>query len=135
MAFFARNALLLLLLMLILIMSDAVTVGIENYLWDQSGDSPLKVHCKSKDDDLGVHAVPLADSYEFKFHPNIWRTTLFYCSFEWPGQFHHFDIYDQGRDGGCVLDDSVCLWRIQVNGPCRFNGYTGSYDLLYAWKD
>ncbi|KAF8118856.1 hypothetical protein N665_0002s0163 [Sinapis alba] len=39
----------------------------------------LEVHCKSKDDDLGYHYLPVGQSQEYKFRDNLWHTTLFWC--------------------------------------------------------
>ncbi|KAB1227573.1 hypothetical protein CJ030_MR1G019967 [Morella rubra] len=56
--------------------------------------SDLTVHCKSRDDDLGVHVVRFPKGfYEFEFSINFQETTLFFCSFRWPNAFHWFDIY------------------------------------------
>ncbi|KAK4774951.1 hypothetical protein SAY86_009886 [Trapa natans] len=35
------------------------------------------IHCKSKDDDLGVHTIWPNDVYTFEFHNNVWGTTHF----------------------------------------------------------
>lgn len=58
----------------------------------------LTLRCKSKDDDLGVHLLHQDESFSFQFHPNIFRSTLFWCSFRWSGQTKSFDIFDGGRD-------------------------------------
>ncbi|KDO51589.1 hypothetical protein CISIN_1g047836mg [Citrus sinensis] len=58
----------------------------------------LTLHCKSRDDDLGVHLLHQDESFSFQFHPNIFRSTLFWCSFRWSGQTKSFDIFDGGRD-------------------------------------
>ncbi|KAK5833590.1 hypothetical protein PVK06_017438 [Gossypium arboreum] len=62
-----------------------VDVLIYNYL--QNG-TDLTVHCKSKDDDLGVHLLAFRNYYESKFRPNLFGTTLFYCSMQWDGIMH-----------------------------------------------
>lgn len=54
----------------------------------------LNVHCRSKDDDLGVHIIEFERSYSFTFRPHVWGTTQFSCSFQWvQGEIHNFSIY------------------------------------------
>ncbi|WZY82407.1 hypothetical protein YC2023_028791 [Brassica napus] len=49
-----------------------------------STQNPLKVHCKSKDDDLGDHFVKFKDPpYNFSFHDNVLLTTEFDCCLSW----------------------------------------------------
>ncbi|KAF8098235.1 hypothetical protein N665_0270s0007 [Sinapis alba] len=48
--------------------------------------STLKVHCKSKDNDLGDHFVKFKDpAYNFSFHDNVVFTTEFDCYLFWKG--------------------------------------------------
>ncbi|XP_038698049.1 S-protein homolog 5-like [Tripterygium wilfordii] len=74
-----------------------VTTHINN---DLGPGIDLTLHCKSKEDDLGEHVLQYHDQgYEFRFRPNIWGSTLFFCSFSWQGgPIHWFDIYDYRRD-------------------------------------
>ncbi|KAL6292379.1 hypothetical protein ACE6H2_000521 [Prunus campanulata] len=51
---------------------------------DLGGDLTLTIHCKSGDHDLGAHVLPPLISYEFVFRPNMWWTTQYFCSVEWP---------------------------------------------------
>ncbi|KAK9690899.1 hypothetical protein RND81_09G162000 [Saponaria officinalis] len=77
----------------------------------------LTVHCKSKDDDLGLHKLPFKELYEFSFKPNIlWPATLFYCSFEWGNELRSFNIYDEKRDYQVCHDK--CYWNVYKAGPC-----------------
>lgn len=88
---------------------------------------PLTVHCKSKQDDLGSHMVPFKQDYHFKFQTNIWKSTLFFCSFQWNNQFKHFDIFDAPRDQDiCYL----CNWTIKADGACRL----GKKHQCFPWK-
>ncbi|CAN0877686.1 S-protein homolog 2 [Linum grandiflorum] len=89
------------------------TVVVVNKL---EGKSRLTLHCKSKDDDLGVKPG-----------------TLFFCSFQWPngGGIHWFDIYVQTRD---EIECTVCIWNIESHGPCTYNDRTEKYDLCYGWN-
>ncbi|KAM6544766.1 hypothetical protein CsatB_025502 [Cannabis sativa] len=102
----------------------------------ESDRSDLTIHCKSKDDDLGIHVVPFNSSYEIVFHPNLECTTLFHCSFTWPsGKIDHlFDIYD------CLRDNKKCnkckhyIWKINSTSPCMQNNETKKFAFCYDWK-
>lgn len=91
----------------------------------------LMVHCKSKNDDLGVQLLRPQQRFEFRFRPSFWRNTLFFCGFRWTGAFHYFDIYHQDRD---VDRCSECTWSVVPNGPCLFNERSGKYDLCEKWN-
>ncbi|KAK9180241.1 hypothetical protein WN943_029449 [Citrus x changshan-huyou] len=78
----------------------------------------LTLHCKSKDNDLGEHVLHEDESYNFSFCQNVLGETLFFCTFEWSGQVHKFDIFDGSRDP-C----SHCNWRITHLAPCRDRCY------------
>ncbi|XP_022138779.1 S-protein homolog 5 [Momordica charantia] len=108
-------------------LSARASVNITNIL---ESHQQLTVHCKSKDDDLGFHQLPPLISYAFDFRPNVWISTLFFCSFQWPGSFHYFEIYNQKRDEDlCTL----CLWIVGEKGLCLYNSKTLKYDICYTW--
>lgn len=90
----------------------AAHVTITNNLED---NLDLTVHCKSRDDDLGPHLLRQGQNYGFKFTNNFWGTTLFFCSFQWNGEFRWFDIYKESRDYGICTS---CDWFIKKSGPC-----------------
>jgi hypothetical protein len=90
-------------------------VTIVNYL---DGNLDLTIHCKSRDNDLGVHVLRRGDSFSWAFKDNIINTTLFYCSFQWSGETHWFDIYKSKRDSDTCPDGYTCKWLIQQTGPC-----------------
>ncbi|KAF8014582.1 hypothetical protein BT93_H0415 [Corymbia citriodora subsp. variegata] len=90
------------------------------------GGVMLTVHCKSKDNDLGVHHIPQGGMWEFHFRPNFFCKTLFFCSMQWPGQFHYFDIYDGKRD--TTRCEEMCTWFVKPTGPCLL------YDVCQKWK-
>ncbi|CAG7900258.1 unnamed protein product, partial [Brassica rapa] len=80
------------------------------------GGPLLTVHCKSKNDDLGVHMVAANKDYHFSFQPNVWKTTLFFCGFQWNNQFKRFNIFDATRDEGV---GEKFNWSIKPDGPCK----------------
>ena len=93
----------------------------------------ITIHCKSGDDDLGVHNLTAWTDFDFKFRPNFWETTLFYCSFQLPDAFHYFDIYVDKRDRKkCNLTE--CLWLVMEQYMCMFNYLTQKYDFCYEWS-
>ncbi|KAH0937221.1 hypothetical protein HID58_004682 [Brassica napus] len=111
------------------------TVEIINKL---GGGLTLTLHCKSKDDDLGVQTLAPDSRWSFKFTPAFFGTTRFSCNFKWGGESHSFDIYDDNREVGdkqCYL----CSWNIyngsQGGFTCRFQESTGRYDICYVWND
>lgn len=143
MALFTRNVGLLVLLVFVwsLTMCDAgilpnvggalPNVTHVNITNDLGGDLTLTIHCKSGDDDLGAHVLPPLISYEFVFRPNMWWTTQYFCSVEWPGASHYIDIYIQKRDQDRC---DICMWVIVPYGGCLFNYKTRLYDICYPWN-
>jgi hypothetical protein len=81
MSLFSQKIILLCVLLLVTlhnVLGVHVTIG--NNLAD---NLDLSVHCKSKDDDIGVHLLHHRDIFGWKFGNNYFGQTLFYCSFEW----------------------------------------------------
>ncbi|KAF1879345.1 hypothetical protein Lal_00005811 [Lupinus albus] len=77
----------------------------------------VTIHCKDALYDDGVHILQPTAGHRFQFFANPFaKKTLWFCSFEWTGQFHRFDIYVQKRDK-CA--DRSCIWLITESGPCR----------------
>ncbi|KAL4351648.1 hypothetical protein GQ457_06G001730 [Hibiscus cannabinus] len=116
-------------LLLLLVVADAFSlfpkkthVQINN---DLGSGIDLTVHCKSKDDDLGEQHLGYHNNFNFRFRPSIFQNTLFFCSFQWNGLFHRFDIYVQIRDS---LLCRQCTWDVRPDGPCLTN-----YDLCFPW--
>ncbi|RDX82151.1 S-protein-like 2, partial [Mucuna pruriens] len=66
----------------------------------------LLIHCKSRDNDLGVQLLHPNDTFGFGFRVNLFGTTLFYCSFQWGNDFHWFDIFIANRDDYCVQNSA-----------------------------
>ncbi|KAE8659936.1 hypothetical protein F3Y22_tig00116959pilonHSYRG00018 [Hibiscus syriacus] len=73
----------------------SVGVTIRN---DLENRKDLIIHCKSKDDDLGVHVLSYKESYDFRFVPHLLGRTLFFCRMTWNGKSHWFDVYTEERD-------------------------------------
>lgn len=93
------------------IFSASVRVNITNEI---GGGHTLTLHCKSGDDDLGVHHLTPHHTFSFHFHDSVFSNTLFFCDFSWPGASHRFDIFYSMSDP-CTK----CVWKIKPTGPCR----------------
>lgn len=119
-------------MLMVLTMSEAKThVRIINNLPD---NMDLTVHCKSGEDDLGTQVLSYLSSYEFRFNPNIWGTTQFYCSMAWPSNLHYFDIYIHRRDYKCYWSKHVCMWRVTPQGPCVVTDLPNNKTICYVWN-
>ena len=92
----------------------------------------VTVHCKSGHSDLGSHFIQYPNGfYQFNFKPNAFGTSDYYCNFQWPNNFHWFDIYLFDRDHPHC---GKCFWKIRPDGVCRLNYETNQYDLCYPWN-
>ncbi|CAI0394512.1 unnamed protein product, partial [Linum tenue] len=54
----------------------------------------LTVHCQSKDDDLGGHAVAVGATYHWDFGTNLLGGTLFWCKLAIEDKRIFFVAYD-----------------------------------------
>ena len=129
----------LLLCMFTLVWAEHVNVYITNNL---EGNEDLKVHCKSKDNDLGDHLLHINQTYTWGFETNffggLFGGTLFFCSFQWGnGRLLYIDAYNQAKDFNICLE---CHWYIHKNRPCRIEvvpppAPRGTHTLkCYDWK-
>lgn len=133
-----KNGLVTLTLMILMLYSDTIEAGgfldkvhvrMINVM-DSAED--LQVHCKSKNDDLGMKIIPHGFFYEFKFKANIWGNTLFFCSFVFDNKLHWFNIYEENRDAGTCWEK--CWWKIKEPGLCLLDYMTGNFDFCYGWN-
>jgi hypothetical protein len=90
-----------------------VRVNVKNNL---EGNLDLTLHCKSADNDLGAQLLHFNANFGWSFGVSIIGNTQYYCSFQWKGGFHYYDIYIARRDYN-VCDP--CNWYITKSGPCR----------------
>ncbi|KAL8141241.1 hypothetical protein V2J09_007262 [Rumex salicifolius] len=94
----------------------------------------LGVHCKSKDDDLGIRFLDVNQEFEWRFRTNVLETTLFFCGFSWVGGRKVFDAFKDDPDfldGGC--GGRHCTWKAQEDGIYLYNLKQNNYKLVYKW--
>nr|AVY54510.1 Hum s 3 allergen [Humulus scandens] len=104
-------------------------VEIKNIL---DGKQDLSVHCKSGDDDFGVHNLSYNATYSLSFRRNFRGTTLIECGFswDWGKQSHHTDIYTP--EGPNCRAPNKCLWYIIPSGPCLSHSNSFEY-RCFPW--
>ncbi|RDY10615.1 S-protein-like 29, partial [Mucuna pruriens] len=96
-----------------------------------TGHLDLTFHCKSGDDDLGAQVLRYNETFMWKFRPNLLKTTLFFCSFEWKNSPKvWFDIYKTNRDE--AVCEEWCCWKIQQTGPCMT--FLDNHHDCYKWN-
>ncbi|XP_010543573.1 PREDICTED: pumilio homolog 15-like [Tarenaya hassleriana] len=94
----------------------------------------LKLHCKSRDDDLGVHLIPPWGTYEIVFHDNLFYRTLFWCNlWQGPHYKHHqaFAVYDSNR-GIVPKKGNKIVWEVIEYGILEYIDETHK-ELWYRW--
>ncbi|PIA62065.1 hypothetical protein AQUCO_00200208v1 [Aquilegia coerulea] len=99
----------------------------------------LNLHCKSKDNDLGLHKLAYRQNQTWSFKVNFMGSTLFWCGMVWQDDRGHwvqgsFIIYKYTRDYGKC--DGICVWDVQKNGLYFLNPETKNPPELLAghWK-
>uniref|UniRef100_A0A7N0UH07 S-protein homolog n=1 Tax=Kalanchoe fedtschenkoi TaxID=63787 RepID=A0A7N0UH07_KALFE len=96
----------------------------------------IKVHCKSKEDDMGEHTLWNGMHTTFSFRPNVFYTTAYWCDVYWNDKWVVFDAYDHFRDiNRCCDNHCDCNWAITSKGPCFWNRKTQKYDLCESWRN
>ncbi|RDY03840.1 S-protein-like 29, partial [Mucuna pruriens] len=129
MSLFSKSIVLLFVVMLVSVSNvfGKTHVLITNNL-EQHQD--LNIHCKSRDDDLGMKFLRFNETYEFSFGNSYIVDTQFYCSFQWKnGPLVYYDVYIQDRDDSLCR---LCHWYVKKDGPCRFED---DHLTCYKWND
>lgn len=100
-----------------------------------SNTPQVRLHCRSKDDDLGYHNLAVNQMFTFSFNMNVWQTTLFYCDFWWNQKFLSSHVFDKHMWRDLPEDiykfevraDGFYFWRMDTYGQYYF------WDKLSGW--
>ncbi|GAV91251.1 Self-incomp_S1 domain-containing protein, partial [Cephalotus follicularis] len=92
--------------------------------------SNVIVHCKSKDDDLGVRVLSQGNYFGFTFNINLWRTTLFFCGFTSQYGRGVYDIVKARRDSHRCTH---CSWEVREDGVYGFKENSTTADIWFKW--
>ena len=121
-------------LIMLLLMMESATIAIASQasvkIINDVGD-PIRVHCKSGDEDFGEKTLVATQSFAWGFTPSIWGRTLYYCSFIWDSQrkitknlrvwvdYKLFSSYDSDHQP-CTH----CVWSVAKEGFFRMTSDT-----------
>ncbi|CAI0394845.1 unnamed protein product [Linum tenue] len=96
---------------IILMVMARPSVQASVYITNQLTKKVLIVHCRSKDGDLGAHAVANGSTIHWSFGPNLFGGTLFWCKLAVQNKRISFVAYDDDNvntvSDWIVLDDGV----------------------------
>lgn len=99
---------------------------------------PMKIHCASRDDDLGNHTLLYLTNFIWHFRPAVIGSTLFFCHFWWGKKEAVFDVFSEKWSKICETpDQNLCLWVARIDGIYFTNNlYYEDKDLVkkYTWK-
>lgn len=111
---------------------SSMAVFIENRMEDKS---VLKLHCKSKDDDMGEHNLYYGQHTRFVFRPSPFGRTRFWCDVFWNNKWVAYDAYIEKRDfSRCYHNHCNCQWGITSKGPCLWDKTSKQYSICESWK-
>nr|XP_009775487.1 PREDICTED: uncharacterized protein LOC104225406 [Nicotiana sylvestris] len=96
--------------------SKTYLVSIINNL--KNSPVPLKIHCQSKNDDLGYHNLTYDQHFDFEFEENFFHTTLFFCHFWWPPKENSLNVFNDANR--CIkhgpFHTHTCIWLVNLDG-------------------
>ncbi|KAL6210888.1 hypothetical protein ACLB2K_016118 [Fragaria x ananassa] len=102
-----------------------------------SSGRTLFVHCKSKDDDLGIHNLAIGTETNWSFRENFIGTTLFWCYLRTDREeYASFDVFWEEHDHKwlqtrCNWKD--CIWTARDDGIYIKNIPNNSDELIHKW--
>lgn len=107
------------------------TVRVENDLVG-SNFTQLLVHCRSGDDDLGVHYLTVGQFVEWTFNDNFWGRTLFWCNLAWNDVQKSIEVYKSKDD--YIYCGAQCWRSIRPDGAYFYEGLLKSHwKKRYSW--
>ncbi|GAV89135.1 Self-incomp_S1 domain-containing protein, partial [Cephalotus follicularis] len=92
--------------------------------------SPVTIHCKSRDDDLGWHVISKGNFVKWWFRLNFWETTLYFCGITTQYGGGVYDIYKAKRD---MKRCHFCNWVVQQDGVHGFKDGANKDDIWFKW--
>ncbi|KAL8141239.1 hypothetical protein V2J09_007260 [Rumex salicifolius] len=86
-----------------------------------SSGNKVELHCKSKEDDLGLHTLAPTEQFEWGFRTAIFETTLFFCGASWSLGHKEFDSFKDDPNFEDDCGGRHCFWKAQEDGLYLYN--------------
>lgn len=103
---------------------------------DMKNGEMLSIHCKSKDDDLGLRYLDVRTQFTWSFRENLWSSTLFWCYIR--NQDDHvslevFNAYEPNLYYRCKSFEYI--WSIREDGIYVLNkAFDNQFELIGKWE-
>ncbi|KAL2944924.1 S-protein-like protein 1 [Bienertia sinuspersici] len=106
-------------------------ITVQNNLSDET----VTLHCQSKDDDLGEVKVEANQSFTFRFTPNIFESTLYWCDV-WSKLGHvSSSVFSEKDEFYKYCNFKDCTWTISDQGINVLDLNTTSPVLWHKWNE
>lgn len=90
-------------------------------------DKNIRIHCKSSEDDIGVHDLKHQQDFSWRFKPNVSGPTKFDCDIQTAYGSGYYNVFDQEMDTVCRPE---CVWNVNNSGPCLMS----EKELFQEWQ-
>ncbi|KAG7598525.1 Plant self-incompatibility S1 [Arabidopsis suecica] len=109
------------------------TLNIWNDLDPNHKHTSLFVHCKSGSSDRGKQEVLWGKKYTFPIRDNIWKTTLFWCTFRHGPRYQIGAVFDVYEYKAGVAQGGTYEWTAREDG-IYFRLNQGTIHKVHNWK-
>ncbi|KAK8614889.1 hypothetical protein V6N13_068678 [Hibiscus sabdariffa] len=101
-----------------------------------SNNKILLVHCKSADDDLGIHNLAVDSETQCNFKLNLIGSTLFFCYMASESDHVHarLDVFWEDPNLFHVCDWKRCIWTAKDNGIYLKNIPENHDEFMHGWE-
>uniref|UniRef100_A0A0V0H514 S-protein homolog n=1 Tax=Solanum chacoense TaxID=4108 RepID=A0A0V0H514_SOLCH len=97
----------------------------------------IKIHCASKDNDMGFHDLSPNNKFEWSFKEKYFANTMFFCHFWWGLKERAFEVFNVFQ--GCIRDSPLsprtllCKWTVTDKGFFLEDASGKKYNP-YTWE-
>lgn len=95
------------------------------------GTPLLRVHCASKNDDLGYHTLASNENFTWNFCEGLFKNTLYFCHLWWGDKQKQFDSF---KSNWHFFRHDTFSWFARTDGI--YSNSEGSDDVIkrYDWE-